>query len=222
MGKRKLQQFAENLTFNNLFQPSILEIKQGFLLKGKWHTEFFNNDHPIILELGCGKGEYTVRLAKRYKDKNFIGIDIKGARMWQGCKYSNEQKMKNVAFIRTRIEMIEHFFCQNEVSEIWLTFPDPQLKISKTGKRLTSPPFLNRYSNILHPGNVIHLKTDNAKLYEYTLKVIDEHKHHLLYSTDDVYNSDAPEEVRSIITFYEQKFIDEGLKIHYLEFKLNK
>ncbi len=221
MGKKKLQRFEENLTFPNFLQPKYAEIKNSYPLKGNWNSMLFKNNKPITLELGCGKGEYTVGLAEKYPDKNFIGLDIKGSRMWNGCKYSNVNKLTNVAFLRTRIDFIELFFDKEEVSEIWITFPDPQLKKSKNKKRLTSPLFLQRYSNILQKENQIHLKTDNTSLYEYTLEVIRESNLTLHYNTSDVYNSDAPEEVRSIQTFYESKWLKEGIKIKYLRFSLN-
>ena len=162
MGKNKLARFAENETFANLFQLTYEQItKEGFALKGKWNEDFFKNDNPIVLELGCGKGEYTVGLAKKYPNKNFIGIDIKGARLWRGCKTSNEDKMTNVAFVRTHIQMIESYFAENEVSEIWITFPDPQLK--KPNKRLTCERFLKLYKNILKQENFT-MKFINSKL----------------------------------------------------------
>ncbi len=220
VGKKKLQRFAENLAFPNYIQPEYTDIKDSYPLKGKWNADFFRNENPIILELGCGKGEYTVGLAEKYPDRNFIGLDIKGSRMWKGCKYSNEKKLDNVAFLRTRIDFIELFFDNNEISEIWITFPDPQPKKSKNKKRLTSPLFLKRYSNILKKENLIHLKTDNTSLYEFTLEVIKENDLILHYKTDDVYNSDAPEEVKSIQTFYEQKWLTEEIKIKYIRFSL--
>ncbi len=220
MGKKKLQRFAENLTFENLFQPDIKEIEHGFIHKGKWN-QLFQNNNPIILELACGKGEYTVGLAQRFPDKNFIGIDIKGARMWKGCKQSQDFGLKNVAFIRTRIEMIELFFAKDEVQEIYIIFPDPQPKRAKERKRLTSPPFLKRYLNLLSADHMVHLKTDNAPLYHYTLDLIEEHGHHLFFSTDDVYHTDCPEEIKGIQTFYEEKWLKRGKKINYLGFKIN-
>ena len=222
MGKKKLQRFSENLTFDNLFQPSFKEIENGFMHKGKWNL-FFKNDNPIILELACGKGEYTVGLAKRYPEKNFIGIDIKGARMWKGCKESNDLGMKNVAFIRTRIEFIELFFGEGEVNEIYIIFPDPQPKRAKQRKRLTSPPFLKRYIKVISQEHKVHLKTDNYPLFQYTLELIENDGHTLLYSTDDVYNSpDCPEEIKEIQTFYEEKWLEKGKKINYLVFKIKR
>lgn len=221
MGKNKLERFEENLTFPNLFQVSYEFLQQNtFHLRGKWNTDFFKNDNPIVLELGCGKGEYTVNLAKKYPNKNFIGIDIKGARLWRGCKTSNEDKMTNVAFLRTRIQLIEQFFAQNEVSEIWITFPDPQLK--KPNKRLTCERFLSYYKNIAKTNTVIHLKTDSYELYDYTLnEVILQGNYKVLFNTDDLYSSDFQDDVKSVRTFYEQMFLNEGKKITYLQFLLN-
>ncbi|MED9963125.1 MAG: tRNA (guanosine(46)-N7)-methyltransferase TrmB [Bacteroidales bacterium] len=220
MGKNKLARFAENETFANLFQLTYEQItKEGFALKGKWNEDFFKNDNPIVLELGCGKGEYTVGLAKKYPNKNFIGIDIKGARLWRGCKTSNEDKMTNVAFVRTHIQMIESYFAQNEVSEIWITFPDPQLK--KPNKRLTCERFLSLYKNILKSEGIVHLKTDSQELYEYTKdEVLIPSKREILYNTNDLYNSDFKEDVIEIQTFYESMYLKIGKPITYLKFKL--
>lgn len=220
MGKNKLARFAENETFANLFQLTYEQItKEGFALKGKWNELFFKNDNPIVLELGCGKGEYTVGLAKKYPNKNFIGIDIKGARLWRGCKTSNEDKMTNVAFVRTHIQMIESYFAENEVSEIWITFPDPQLK--KPNKRLTCERFLKLYKNILKQDGVVHLKTDSQELYEYTKdEVLIPSKREILYNTNDLYNSDFKEDVIEIQTFYEAMYLKIGKPITYLKFRL--
>lgn len=220
MGKNKLARFAENETFANLFQLTYEQItKEGFALKGKWNELFFKNDNPIVLELGCGKGEYTVGLAKKYPNKNFIGIDIKGARLWRGCKTSNEDKMTNVAFVRTHIQMIESYFAENEVSEIWITFPDPQLK--KPNKRLTCERFLKLYKNILKQDGIVHLKTDSQELYEYTKdEVLIPSKREILYNTNDLYNSDFKEDVIEIQTFYEAMYLKIGKPITYLKFRL--
>lgn len=222
MGKNKISRFEENLTFEHLFQRSFEELQDGFHLAGKWNREYFKNDNPIILELGCGKGEYTIGLAESNPDKNYIGVDIKGSRMWIGCKKVQESGLKNVAFIRTRIELIENFFAKDEVSEIWLTFSDPQPRKSKEKKRLSSPQFLKRYSNFVVDDNIIHLKTDNRPLFDYTLEVIEEGKHDKGIVSFDVYNEGAPPEVTGIQTFYEQMWIEEGRTIHYLNFKLYK
>ena len=222
MGKNKISRFEENYTFSHLFQRNYEDLIDGFHLKGKWHQNFFGNQNPIILELGCGKGEYTVGLAKRYPNKNFIGFDIKGSRMWVGCKEVQERGLKNVAFIRTRIELIENFFAKDEVSEIWLTFSDPQPNKPRIKKRLSSPQFLKRYSSFLKDDNLIHLKTDNRPLFDFTLEVIEEGKHEKGFVSFDVYGAGAPPEVMEIQTFYEQMWIKEGRTIHYLNFKMNK
>ena len=220
MGKNKLARFEENLTFPNLFQVSYEDLKNNqFELKGRWHEQFFGNENTIVLELGCGKGEYTVALAHKYPEKNFIGIDIKGARLWRGCKTSNEEGMKNVAFIRTRIQLIEQFFAPGEVSEIWVTFPDPQPK--KPNKRLTSERFLSYYKNILRPDSTIHLKTDSYELYDYTLnEVIPQGNYQVVFATDDLYGTPCDLEVCEVRTFYESMFLKEGKKITYIQFKI--
>lgn len=215
--KKKLLRFAENETFDNFFQPPYREYIEGFPLKGKWH-EFFGNDNPIFLELGCGKGEYTIAQACKYPDRNFIGIDIKGSRMYLGCKISQEEQLKNVAFVRIQIEMIEHIFGPDEVKGIWVVFPDPQLKKANIKKRLTSPQFLNRYAKILAPGSKVNLKTDNDVLYHYTMAVVEEDKHQLEFSTADLYNSGYDGDVMLTKTFYENIWLQEGLTIKYVRF----
>jgi tRNA (guanine-N7-)-methyltransferase len=219
--KNKLARFAENRTFNNLFQYRYEEVIHGFPLKGKWHEDFFHNNGDIVVEMGCGKGEYTVGLARKNPDKNFIGVDIKGARMWRGLKTAQEEGLKNVAFIRTRIELIPFYFAENEVSEIWITFPDPQIRAIKEKKRLTSHRFLSRYYQFLKPNGVIHLKTDALLLYDYTLEVIEQGGHSLLYANEDIYGSGLDNEVTAIQTFYEQKWLAYQTKIKYLKFRLN-
>jgi tRNA (guanine-N7-)-methyltransferase len=220
--KNKLRRFAENEKFNNLFQLNYEDVVNGFFLKNKWHSDFFKNENPIILELGCGKGEYTVGLAERYPDKNFIGIDIKGARIWRGLKTANEENISNLAFIRTRINLVHLCFGQNEVSGIWITFPDPHPKEIRTRKRLTSPQFLNLYRQFLKPGGIIHLKTDNIIFLEYTLDVIREEGYDVLYLTYDVYKEGLNNEVDQIQTYYENKWLKHGTKIKYLQFRFNK
>lgn len=222
MTKNKISRFEENLTFSHLFQRSFEELENGFHLKGNWHKSYFKNQNPIILELGCGKGEYTLGLAERHPDKNYIGIDIKGARMWVGCKKVQERGLKNVAFIRTRIQLIENFFGPDEVSEIWLTFSDPQPRQSRAKKRLSSPQFLQRYSHFLREDNLIHLKTDNPQLFDYTLEVISEGGHELGFVSHDVYKQGAPPEVMEIQTFYEEMWRNEGRTIQYLNFRMKK
>ena len=224
MAKNKLERFVENETFEHFFQPSFDDLMTGFPLKGKWHADFFGNNNPIILELGCGKGEYTVNLASRYPNVNFIGMDKKGARLWRGGKTSHENQMGNVAFIRTHIEQIEHLFCPGEVSGIWITFPEPQPRAGKAKKRFTSPQFIERYRKIMKPEGIIHLKTDSDLFYDYTLDIINEDGHELIYSNDDLYkNPDDPKikDVIAVQTFYEKMWLAEGFKIKYLEYKLN-
>jgi len=220
MAKNKLQRFAELRTFSNVHEFLFTERKTDFKLKGKWNMEYFKNENPIVLELGCGKGEYSIGLAEKFTHKNFIGLDIKGARIWRGSKNAQEKNLHNVSFLRTQIEFIENCFAKDEVSEIWITFPDPQP--NKEKKRLTHPIFLNRYMNILKKEGIIHLKTDSAELYEFTLEVIAENKITLLDYTNDLYtNSDpAREEVKSIKTHYEKLFTAKGKKITYLKFCL--
>ena len=220
MPKNKLQRFAELKTFSNVFEFLFTERETDFKLQGKWNSEYFKNNNPIVLELGCGKGEYSIGLAEKYPNKNFIGIDIKGARIWKASKNTQEKNLSNVCFLRTQIEYIERCFAKDEVSEIWITFPDPQP--NKEKKRLTHSVFLNRYKNILKPKGIIHLKTDSAELYEFTLEVIAENKLPLLDSTNDLYGNVTPEriEVRSIKTYYERLFTEQGKKITYLKFQL--
>lgn len=220
MGKHKLARFAENLTFPNLFQVSFESLQQGaFEWRGRWN-EFFGNDNPIVLELGCGKGEYTIALARANSDCNYIGVDIKGARIWRGAKTSNEEQMKNVAFIRTRIEMINQFFAGGEVSEIWITFPDPQPK--KPMKRLTSERFLGYYRQMLKPHSFIHLKTDSRELYDYTMdEVIAPAGYKVEFSTADLYASGYGGMASAVQTFYESMFLKEGKPITYIKFSLD-
>ena len=221
MGKDKIKKWAEIKNFDFVIQPRIEDVfKKDHLLKGKWAEEYFKNNHPVVLELGCGKGEYTISLAKKWCKKNFIGIDIKGARIWKGARAVEEMGLKNVCFIRTRIELINSFFSKNEISEIWLTFPDPQSKRRREKKRLTNPWFLNSYKNFLIPEGRIHLKTDNFPLFKYTLDIISHNNLELLYSTPDLYNAEVSYEDLYIKTFYEKQFIEVGKKIGYLSFRL--
>lgn len=190
--------------------------EKGFDKKGRWHELFFKNDRPIVLELGCGKGEYTVGLASLFPEKNFIGVDIKGARMWSGAKEALEKGLTNVAFLRTSIELIASFFAPGEVSEIWLTFPDPQMK--KTNKRLTSTRFMRLYRQILAGDGIIHLKTDSLFMYTYTCEMVKANGYPVLYRTDDLYGSGDADEILSIRTYYEQQWLDRGLNIKYIRF----
>lgn len=219
MGKNKLKKFAEMETFDNVFQyPFSVLQEKGFPLKGKWNSEFFKNDNPIIVELGCGKGEYAVGLARKFPDCNFIGVDIKGARMWTGAKAAVNEGLKNVAFLRTNIEMIANFFAAEEVSEIWITFPDPQMK--KVNKRLTSTRFMNLYRQILKHGGLIHLKSDSPFLYTYTDAMAKLNKMNILVNTSDLYHSGMADDILEIRTFYEQQWLDRGLTIKYIKFEL--
>ena len=219
MGKNKLAKFAEMDTFPHVFQvpsASLLD-GNGFELKGKWNEAFFKNSNPIVLELGCGKGEYTVELARRFPDKNYIGVDIKGARMWTGAKDSFVNEIKNVAFIRTNIEMIFHFFATGEVSEIWLTFPDPQMK--KTTKRLAATNFISSYLKFLKPDGVVHLKTDSNFMFTYTCAMVELNNFLVIGHTDDIYAGEHEKNpVLGIKTYYEQQWIERGLTIKYIAF----
>ncbi|HTL82795.1 MAG TPA: tRNA (guanosine(46)-N7)-methyltransferase TrmB [Bacteroidia bacterium] len=223
MYKNKLTRFAEMKTMDHVVEYGFYDLKKELHpLRGKWNPDFFGNDHPLILELGCGKGEYTVGLAERFPEKNFIGIDVKGARMHRGASKAIEQGMKNVGFLRTRIDFINGFFAPGEVDEIWLTFSDPQKE--KPNKRLTAPVFLKRYANILKEGGIIHLKTDSVLLHEYTMEVIAEEGHEVLYSSTDIY-VDVKDEgniLTTIQTTYEKKFLAENKKITYVTFRLKK
>jgi tRNA (guanine-N7-)-methyltransferase len=220
MTKRKLQRFAENETFPNVFQPKIVYPPVDHEMKGKWNEKFFRNDRPLILELGCGRGEYTINLAEKFPSSNYIGIDFKGARLWRGAKTALENEMNHVAFLRIQIQRIESYFALNEVDEVWITFPDPQPQQSREHKRLTSFRFLAMYKNLLRKPGIIHLKTDNRGLYEYTLDVIRENNLSLLASTDDLYHSNLHDEVLGIKTTYEKIFLQQGSKICYLKFRL--
>ncbi len=220
-GKDKLRKFRENETFRCLIQPTTEEVFQKeHQLKGRWNSAVFENNNPIVVELGCGKGEYTIALAKKYPDKNFIGVDIKGARLWKGAKYATENSMQNVAFLRTRIEFIESLFGKEEISEIWITFADPQ--IHKAKKRLTSQCFLDKYKTFLTPQGVINLKTDSTILYQSTLDVIAENGHTLIEANNDIYGSGraSQDDILSVKTFYESQFLSKGMAITYLRFKL--
>ena len=229
--KNKLYKFKENETFAALLQPTTEELLgKDYKFKGRWGRLFFGNDNPIVLELGCGKGEYTVQLAKLSPQKNFIGIDIKGARLWKGAKSVTEEKIPNAAFIRTRIEFIESLFGEGEISEIWITFADPQIKRAR--KRLTGTLFLKRYSHFLKPNGIVHLKTDSLFLYKYTLFTAEQNRLQIINSIQDLYGAAAasnaaagvgenlPEGLTTIRTFYEQYYIKNGFTIKYLSFRL--
>ena len=223
MGKGKLAKFADMATYDNVFQYPFGALEHAsFPLRGKWHSDYFHNQNPIVLELGCGKGEYTVGLARMFPEKNFIGVDIKGARMWTGATEAIRNGMKNVAFIRTNIEIIDKFFSLDEVDEIWLTFSDPQMKSPR--KRLTSTYFLERYRRFLIDRGIIHLKTDSNFLFTYTSYLVDKNNLPSLLKTYDLYSeaSNSPEfsEAASIQTYYEQMWIERELNIKYMKFSL--
>ena len=222
VGKNKHKKFADNETFTNMVQaPRTDLLEKGLPLKGKWHKEFFKNHKPIVLELGCGKGEYTVGLGERFPDKNFIGIDIKGARMWRGARTATDNKMDNIGFLRTHIELIHNCFAKGEVSEIWITFPDPQIKYRRRKKRLTAPDMLEIYRKILTDDAIIHLKTDSQFLHGYTLGIAEGYGHKILDSSYDIDRQKADNELLKIRTNYEGIFRDKGMTITYIKFQLN-
>lgn len=221
MTKNKHSHFAENKTFPFFFQLSYHELSsKRFLYKNKWSNDFFKNENPITLEIGCGKGEYTCGLAELYSQKNFIGLDIKGARMWRGAKTIEEKGLKNAAFIRTQAGLINQWFDKGEIDEIWITFPDPQPG-ARENKRLTSQRYLSLYSDVLKKGGVIHLKTDSEMLYEYTLETIENSKHQLIQKTENVYNEEIKGALTEIQTYYEKIWLKEGKIIKYISFTLN-
>ncbi len=219
--KNKLKRFKENETFSNVVQPSREEVLSNALkMKGNWRKNFFKNNNPLILELGCGKGEYTVNLAKEYPEMNFLGIDIKGARFWLGAKIALKENLKNAGFLRTQIELVDHIFDENEVDEIWITFPDPQIKYKRTKHRLTNEDFLQKYKKILKPGGFVNLKTDSEFMHGYTLGLLHGLGETIEYAHHDVYGSQgAPEAVTNIQTFYESQYLEKGKKITYIRFK---
>lgn len=220
--KNKQKRFKENETFANVLQPTRDDlVNQSYPLKGQWNTSFFKNNNPLILELGCGKGEYSVSLAKKFPDKNFIGIDIKGARFWRGAKTAIAEGLTNVAFLRTQIELIEYAFATNEVDEIWITFPDPQIKYKRTKHRMTNADFLQRYKTVLKPDGVVNLKTDSEFMHGYTLGLLHGAGHEVLYANHDVYRQEgSPEEVTSIQTYYESQYLEKNKAITYIRFKI--
>ncbi len=221
MGKDKLRRFEENLTFKNMVQPEFEEIfGKDHPMKGHWH-DFFGNDKPIVLELGCGRGEYTVALAASDPDHNYIGVDIKGARMWRGAKTATETGLTNAAFLRIRIEHITSMFAPDEVEQIWITFPDPQLKKQRAKKRLTSPIFLSNYAKLLRSGGSINLKTDSAHLYNYTNAVVEANNLAVEANSNDIYGTGFADPTLSIKTAYETKFLAEGIAITYIRFRLD-
>lgn len=220
MGKNKLSKFADMATYEHVVQLPFKELQSGdFQFRGKWSSDFFKNNNPIVLELGCGKGEYTVKLAQHYPEMNFIGVDIKGSRMWKGATHAKEIGLKNVGFLRANIENIGLIFGAEEVAEIWLTFPDPQMK--KTRKRLTATNFIANYRQIMVPNGIIHLKSDSNFMYRYTEAMVAENQFEVIRQTDDLYHSDLLDELLSIQTFYEKQWLNRGLTIKYLSFRLS-
>lgn len=226
MAKNKLKRFADNATMSCIFQPNLeTALNDSFELKGKWHADYFKNDHPIVLELGCGKGEYAVGLGKKYPNRNYIGVDVKGARIWEGANVVRNENLKNIAFVRARIDFVHTFFGKNEVDEIWLTFSDPQP--NKPNKRLSSKIFIDRYKQFLKPGGLIHLKTDSDLLFESTLEQVEEHNYNLIESSWDLYAempNDLDENTREILsirTHYETIFSAKGYKIKYCKFTVS-
>lgn len=227
MGKDKLRKWVENKTFDHVFEPNLQDAVNGVdgEMKGKW-SEIFKNDNPITLELGCGKGEYTVGLARMYPDRNFVGVDIKGHRFWRGAKTAHEEELPNVAFLRTRLEFIERYFEKDEVSEIWITFSDPQPKDEKGTKRITSPYYIERYKNILKPGSLINVKSDSVLLYDLSMEGYVEKGYDIQVQSRDVYGelvervSDEMRKALEIITYYERRWLDEGKKIHFIQLKV--
>ncbi|XCF06218.1 tRNA (guanosine(46)-N7)-methyltransferase TrmB [Tamlana crocina] len=220
--KNKLRRFKENETFANVFQPTRDDlVNSNYNLKGNWQKEVFKNNNPIVLELGCGKGEYSVALAQKYPNKNFIGIDIKGARFWRGAKTAVEDNIPNVAFLRTQIELIEYAFAENEVDEIWITFPDPQIKYKRTKHRMTNTAFLQRYKKVLKPDGVVNLKTDSEFMHGYTLGLLHGEGHEVLYANHNVYKQEgSPEDVTAVQTFYESQYLEQNKPITYIRFKI--
>ncbi len=223
MAKNKLKKFEQLKTFENVFQPKLENINLKFNLKGNWNTTYFKNKNPIVLELGCGKGEYTISLAEKNKNKNFIGVDIKGARLWSGARLAKEKKLNNVAFLRTRIDFIERCFEKDEVNEIWITFPDPQIKKNRSKKRLTHPYFLSKYNTFLKDNSCIHLKTDSLFLHAYTIGVLENSNYKIHDSIIDLYSKidkNKISEEMKIKTHYENLFLKKGKSITYLRFSI--
>lgn len=220
--KNKLKRFKENEAFENVIQPSREEILGGkFSMKGRWAKDFFKNDKPIVLELGCGKGEYSVGLAEMDTDRNYLGIDIKGARFWRGAKIALERKMENVGFLRAQIELLDLIFAENEVDEIWITFPDPQIKYKRTKHRMTNSVFLQKYKKILKPYGIVNLKTDSEFMHGYTLGLLHGEGHEIIQANHDVYkNVYSPKNVTGIQTFYEKQYLEQNKPITYVQFRI--
>ena len=228
MGKNKLARFSELSTFSNTYQnydvkdPKLIDCEgEEVQLKGLWNEKHFKNKQPIVLELACGGGEYTVALAQKYPNKNFIGVDIKGNRIWKGAKIAMETNISNAGFLRTRIEQLDLFFDANEVSEIWITFPDPFLRKSKAQRRLTSSRFLKIYRKLLQKDGLVHLKTDDPTLYQFTVDTIEEEKLNMIYHNDDIYASDLFTEELEVKTYYEKMHLEKGKTIKYVRYTIN-
>lgn len=222
VAKHKIARFAQLKTFKNVIEPKLDDIlNKDHPIKGNWNTTFFKNSNPVVIEVGCGKGEYTTGLAERFPNKNYIGIDIKGARMWKGALYAVENNLTNVGFLRARVEHIASFFAPEEISEIWITFPDPQEKRIRALKRLTSSRFLSLYKQFLKPDGIVHLKTDNDLLYDYTCRLCSCNNFSIKINTQDLYKTNLDEHLLSIKTFYESQFLLQGCSIKYLSFEIN-
>jgi tRNA (guanine-N7-)-methyltransferase len=219
MGKNKLKRFAELTTFERVFQPGTSRPEGDHSLRGKWREQVFHNQHPLIVELGCGRGEYTIEMARLFPEINFTGIDKKGARLWRGAKTANEEHLLNAAFLRIEATHLEHYFAPAEINEIWITFPDPQPQKSREKTRMTSPRFLEAYRKLLVTNGVVHLKTDNSPLFEYTLVKAVEAGADILFQTNDLYSAPLPDQLLEIKTTYERRFLAEGLRICYLKFR---
>lgn len=225
MARKKLARFAENAQMAHVIEPSRAEVLQGFPLQGKWCSEIFKNDKPIVLELGCGKGEYTVALAERFPQTNFIGIDVKGARIWYGASAVQEKKLPNAAFLRTQVELLNHCFAAGEIEEIWITFPDPQIKQARSKHRLTHPDFLARYRKVLRPGGSVHLKTDSEFLHGYTAGVLQVLGFPVLQAYHDIDKQIARKQghlLHEVQTHYEQLFRGKGKSVTYLKFQFER
>lgn len=227
MGKGKQAKWADNQTFQHVFEPPLNEIIAGrTFMKGEWHKLVFKNDNPITVELGCGKGEYTIGLARKYPDRNFIGVDSKGHRIWTGARQSVDENLDNVAFLRTKIEFINSFFTTDEIDEIWLTFSDPQPKDEKGTKRLTSPIFIDRYKKFIKAGSIIHVKSDSQWLYDNTIKELRENGYEIVHDSNDLYGGlihtldDSLADLLRIRTYYEQLFIEKGAVVKYIQFRV--
>lgn len=220
--KNKQKRFRENETFANVVQPTREEVVENrFSLQGNWNRDFFKNKNPLVLELGCGKGEYSVAFAKKFPGKNFLGIDIKGARFWRGAKTALKEELHNVGFLRSQIELVDQLFGQHEVDEIWITFPDPQIKYKRTKHRMTNMDFLQKYKQILKPDGLVNLKTDSEFMHGYTLGLLHGQGHEILHANHDVYkNVYSPKEVVEIQTFYEKQYLEQGKPITYIQFQI--